>query len=99
MKTPLIKKMAHLTWNKQLFFGIRTLALNRVGYLGSGLAHLLPDVSGSDRLFLTPLFVSCLWPGDIMWMNQVTEGNIYQFTTMCWWSNRNVMRAPLKVFC
>ena len=26
---------------------IRTLALNRVGYLGSGFAHLLPDVSGS----------------------------------------------------
>ena len=34
---------------------IRTLALYRVRYLGSGFEHLLSDVSGSDWMFVPPL--------------------------------------------
>ena len=43
MKTVLIKKMAQLIWKKTSIPDIRTLALNRVGYLGLGFAHLLPN--------------------------------------------------------
>ena len=47
MKTVLIQKMAQLIWQKTAIPDIRTLTLNRVGYLRSGFVHLLPDVSGS----------------------------------------------------
>ena len=41
------KENVTVNMEQTLILDIRTLALNRVGYLGSGFAHLLPDVSGS----------------------------------------------------
>ena len=36
---------------------MKTLALNGVGYIGSGFTHLLPDVSGSGQVFVPPLII------------------------------------------
>ena len=38
----------------------RTFALNRIEYLESGFAYLLPDVSGSGRVFVPPLAVAII---------------------------------------
>ena len=46
---------------------IRTLELNRFGYLGSGFVHLLPDVSGLGRVVVPPInaqfsVIQIYWP-------------------------------------
>ena len=41
------KENVMVNMEQTLILNIRTLALNRVGYLDSSFAHLLPDVSGS----------------------------------------------------
>ena len=53
------------TFNMELtaILDIRTLALNQVGYLGSGFMHLVLEVSGSGGVFVPPLatMLNQLW--------------------------------------